>query len=87
MLITEGELSPDSDRETRRFPGIASSFSVDVNAATITVLMSLSLYALLEITTTGRRYPGSEPNGGAASSAHQISPRLTQHLELCALCL
>jgi hypothetical protein len=59
---------------TKTFPGAAASRAFVVIAATTIVRMRLWLNGSACTIKTGRENPGADP-AGAASEAHQISPR------------
>ena len=65
---------PTLRRESDTFPGAYSSVVLDATVAAMTVHMRLRLNASACITTTGRRNPGSDPEGSGIS-AHHTSPR------------
>ena len=71
-LATESCGSPDSALGTSTFPGASAHFRLLVRGTQIAVLMRLRLIALHWTTTTGRRYPGSDP-ADSSRSAHQTS--------------
>ena len=80
-LTTEFWGSPPSFFNSWKFPGTSASLKFGVIMATITVWILLWLNSLEEITTTGRRYPGSEPLG-SSKDAHHISPLSTTSFPL-----
>ncbi len=74
-MTTESRESLLTRFESGMFPGAAARSMLEVSAATTTVAIRLRLKASDWTTSTGRRYPSSDPCG-SSRSAHQISPRL-----------
>ena len=73
-FTTESLESPDSFRSKNTLPGALANRILEVMAATMTVLIRLTLNRLPWITKTGLGYPGPEPDG-SGNDAHHISPR------------
>jgi hypothetical protein len=78
-LTTDARPRPTLWLDSATFPGAIASFVFDVIAAATTVRIRLRLNSSACITTTGRRKPGSEPEG-FGRSVHHTSPRRTTSL-------